>query len=114
MRGIKCSFTTYGGPLNLRSHTRARAVGSRRFTDERGVVLYYAIPLVRRRPSPGSCILGYQIVPDHEGTISVGIAVLRTFLGFIAVCLAPFTARDQSKAKFWLDKLFGTRAVRLN
>jgi uncharacterized RDD family membrane protein YckC len=78
------------------------------------VVLYYAIPLVRRRPSPGSCILGYQIVLDHEGTISVGIAVLRTFLGFIAVCLAPFTARDQSEAKFWLDKLFGTRAVRLN
>ena len=78
------------------------------------VVLYYAAPLVRRKPSPGSCILGYQLVPDPERTITIGMAVLRTLLGFVAVCLAPFTARRHGKGKFWLDKLFGTRAVRLN
>jgi len=77
------------------------------------LVLYYAAPLVRRRPSPGSCILGYQLVADSEPTITAGIAVLRTLVGFIAVCLAPFTAW-QHKEKFWLDKLFGTRAIRLN
>lgn len=78
------------------------------------VVLYYAVPLARRRPSPGSCTLGYQIVPDHKGTITVATAVLRTLVGFFAVCRAPFTARNRSKEKFWLDKLFGTRAVRLS
>ena len=43
--------------------------------------------------------------------------MLRTFLGFVAVSafyLAPFLARDRKKGQFWLDKVFGTRAVRLS
>jgi uncharacterized RDD family membrane protein YckC len=81
------------------------------------LVLYFALPLIRRRPSPGGCIVGYQIVPDEGITLTFRMAVLRTLLGFIAVCsayLAPFIARDRKKGKFWLDKVFGTRAITLN
>jgi uncharacterized RDD family membrane protein YckC len=80
------------------------------------LVFYYALPLIRGRPSPGACIAGYQIVPENGTTLSLRTAVLRTLLGFFAVCsfyLAPFIARDRKNGKFWLDKVFGTRAVRL-
>jgi uncharacterized RDD family membrane protein YckC len=82
-----------------------------------GLGFYYALPLIRGRPSPGACIVGYQIIPDEGTTISFRTALLRTLLGFIAVCsayLAPFVARDRKKGKFWLDRVFGTRAVKLN
>jgi len=81
-----------------------------------GLVFYFVFPLTRLRPSPGACIAGYQIVPDDGITISVRTAILRTLLGFIALCaayLAPFVARDRKKGKFWLDAVFGTRALRL-
>lgn len=77
---------------------------------------YYAFPIVRRRPSPGACITGYQILPDDGVTINARTALLRTLLGFIAASsayLAPFVARDRKKGKFWLDRVFGTRAVTL-
>jgi uncharacterized RDD family membrane protein YckC len=79
-----------------------------------GLVLYYAFPLTRRRPSPGACIAGYQIVSDDGAAINMRIALLRTLLGLIAVCtvyLAPFIARDRKKGKFWVDAVFGTRAL---
>ena len=81
-----------------------------------GLVSYYALPLVRRKPSPGACIVGYQIIPDDGTTLNFRTAVLRTLVGFIAVAgawLAPFIARDRKEGKFWLDKIFGTRAVTL-
>jgi uncharacterized RDD family membrane protein YckC len=81
------------------------------------LVLYYALPLIRRKPSPGSSIVGYQIIPDEGTTLTFRTAVLRTLLGFIAVWgayLAPFVERDRKEGKFWLDKVFGTRAVTLN
>jgi hypothetical protein len=80
------------------------------------LVFYYAFPLDRRRPSPGACIAGYQIVPDDGVTMTPKAALLRTLLGFIAACgayLAPFIARDRRKGKFWLDRVFGTRALTL-
>ena len=80
-----------------------------------GLVFYFALPLIRRRPSPGACITGYQIVPDEGTTMTLRTAILRTLLGFIAACaayLAPFIARDRKKGKFWLDAVFGTRALR--
>lgn len=80
------------------------------------LVFYFALPLARRRPSPGACILGYQIVPDEGTTFKFRAALLRTLLGFIAACcwwLAPFLSRDRKKGKFWLDMVFETRAVRL-
>lgn len=79
-----------------------------------GIVLYYAYPLIRCRPSPGACIVGYQIVPDDGITITPKMALLRTLLGIVAASaayLAPFIARDQQRGKFWLDKVFGTRAM---
>ena len=81
-----------------------------------GLVFYFVFPLTRLRPSPGACIAGYQIVPDDGIAISVRTAILRTLLGFIALCaayLAPFVARDRKKGKFWLDAVFGTRALML-
>jgi hypothetical protein len=80
------------------------------------LVLYYALPLTRCRPSPGSCIAGYQIVSDAGGSINTRAALLRTLLGFVAACtayLAPFIARDRKKGRFWLDAVFGTRALML-
>lgn len=80
------------------------------------LVFFFALPLIRRRPSPGAWITGYQIVPDDGKTLTVQMAILRTVLGFIAVCsayLAPFIARNRKKGKFWLDVVFGTRALRL-
>jgi hypothetical protein len=79
-----------------------------------GLVFYYAFPLIRHRPSPGACITGYQIVPDEGVTMTLRTAILRTLLGFIAACaayVAPFVARDRKQGKFWLDAVFGTRAL---
>jgi len=61
-------------------------------------------------------VLGYQVVFEEGKTPSLGAAILRTLLGFLAVCaayLAPFVGRDRKKGKFWLDKIFGTQAVKL-
>jgi RDD family protein len=80
------------------------------------LVLYFAWPLVRRMPSPGACIVGYQVVADDGTSLSLGKAVQRTLLGFVALSawfLAPFVARERGKGKFWLDKVFDTRAVRI-
>jgi len=81
-----------------------------------GLLFYFAFPLVRRRPSPGASITGYQIVTDDGITMTTRTAILRTLLGFIAACgayLAPFIARDRKRGKFWLDTVFGTRAMKL-
>jgi uncharacterized RDD family membrane protein YckC len=81
------------------------------------LVCYFALPLIRRKPSPGTCILGYQVIPVEGTTVGLRTAVLRTLLGFIAVCaayLAPFVSRDRKRGQFWLDKVFGTQAVRLS
>jgi len=80
------------------------------------LLFYYALPLIRLRPSPGTCIVGYQVLPDEGTTLSLRTALLRTLLGFVAVAaayIAPFVSRDRTKGKFWLDKVFGTHAVRL-
>ena len=82
-----------------------------------GLVFYFVFPLIRLRPSPGACITGYQIVPDDGTPMSVRAAIVRTLLGFIALCaayLAPFVARDRKKGKFWLDAVLGTRALMLS
>jgi hypothetical protein len=81
------------------------------------LVCYFALPLIRCKPSPGACILGYQVIPVEGTTVGLRTAVFRTLLGFIAVCaayLAPFVARDRNKGQFWLDKVFRTQAVRLS
>lgn len=80
------------------------------------MTFYYTWPLLRRKPSPGACIMGYQIVSDEGISITVKMAILRTMLGFIALGgwpVAPFVNRDQKNGKFWLDKVFQTHAVKL-
>lgn len=82
-----------------------------------GLAFYNAWPIVRHRPSPGTCIMGYQVVADEGVTLTLGKALLRTLLGFIAVCtayLVPFIFRDRKQGKFWLDKVFGTHAMKLS
>lgn len=81
-----------------------------------GLIVYFAVPLIHRRPSPGACIMGYQVVPDDGITMTIQTAILRILLGFIALCIAyiaPFIERDRENGKFWLDKVFGTRALML-
>ena len=53
-----------------------------------GMALYFALPLVRGRPSPGSCMMGYQIVAGNGETMTMKQALKRVFFGFIAVCSA--------------------------
>lgn len=80
-------------------------------------VLYFAIPLVFQRPTPGTCVMGYRIAPDSGKNVTLTRAVLRSLLGFFAVCTAwaaPFIGRDRERGKFWLDKVFSTHAVTLS
>jgi hypothetical protein len=78
--------------------------------------LYFLVPLIRRRPSPGACILGYQIIPDDGQSLTVGNATTRIFLGCVAVGLwplAPFIGRERHRGKMWIDRVCNTRAVEL-
>jgi len=81
-----------------------------------GLVSFYAWPLTRLLPTPGSCVMGYRIVADEDQTLTVRSWFLRVLLGFVAACawpVAPFAGRDERKGKFWLDNVFRTRAVKL-
>jgi uncharacterized RDD family membrane protein YckC len=81
-----------------------------------GLAFYNAYPLLRRRPTPGSRIMRYQVVSDEGITLTFGKALLRPMLGFVSVCaayLAPFVGRERSKGKFWVDLVFKTHAVKL-
>jgi hypothetical protein len=78
------------------------------------LLFYFVIPLVRRRPSPGSCITGYQIISDAGECLTLRKAILRTILGFLAMSmwpLTPFIARQRKKGKVWFDREFSTHAV---
>ena len=80
------------------------------------LLLYFALPLVRRRPSPGSCIAGYQVLPDEGEALGLSRALLRTVVGFFAMSiwpLTPFIARQRNKGKVWFDRIFNTHAVAL-
>lgn len=82
-----------------------------------GLLFYFTIPLVLRRPSPGACVAGYQVVADVGYSLSLRRALLRNLVGYIALCsawIAPFVGRNQQDGKFWLDKVFHTRAVHLD
>jgi uncharacterized RDD family membrane protein YckC len=81
-----------------------------------GTLAFYVIPLTRSRPSPGSCVAGYQIVVIGDTRLTLRKAILRTLLGFVATAsayLAPFLGRNRRLGQFWLDKVFATQAVKL-
>jgi len=78
--------------------------------------LYYLLPLVRRRPSPGALIVGYQIVCDEGQSLSFSDAAARTLLGIIGIVgwfVTAFVGRERNKGKLWFDQVFHTRAVLL-
>ena len=79
------------------------------------VLFYFALPVLCARPSPGACLLGYQILPEDGKTPTLAKAVQRSLIGFVAVCgapLAPFVGGDKL-IKSWLDERFGVKAVTL-
>jgi uncharacterized membrane protein YhdT len=69
-------------------------------------LLYFAFPLIRKRPSPGSCVMGYQIVGDSGSRISLKTALKRVVLGF------TFMA-DRKRQIPQIDRWCGTHAVKL-
>jgi hypothetical protein len=80
------------------------------------LAFYFAIPLVRRRPSPGACVMGYVVVADNGSGLTLRWALLRSLVGFFAVSMWPISAflvRDRKKGKFWVDQIFSTHAVKL-
>lgn len=80
-----------------------------------GMAGYFTVPLLRQRPSPGACILGYQVVPDEGTNLTVRAALLRVLAGFPAASapyLAPFVGRDKKKGKIWIDLISQTHATR--
>lgn len=82
-----------------------------------GLLFYFATPFVLRRPSPGACVAGYQVVADVGYSLSLRRALLRSLIGYIALCsawIAPFVGRNKQEGKFWLDKVFHTRAMHLD
>jgi uncharacterized RDD family membrane protein YckC len=81
------------------------------------ILAFYAFPLYRNRPSPGSCIAGYQVTVVGGTPLTLRRSLLRTLLGFVAAAtpyLAPFLNRNRQRGQFWLDRVFGTHAVKLN
>ncbi len=80
------------------------------------ILAFYAFPLLRNRPTPGSSVAGYQITAASGRPLTLRRAVLRTLLGFVAVAaffLAPVLDRNRQRGQFWLDKVFETQAVKL-
>jgi hypothetical protein len=80
------------------------------------IVVFYALPLYRNRPSPGSCIAGYQVTVVGENPLTLRQSLLRTLLGLVAAAtpyLAPFLKRNRRQGQFWLDRVFETQAVKL-
>ncbi len=81
------------------------------------ILAFYAFPLYRNRPSPGSCIAGYQVTVVGEVPLTLRQSLFRTLLGFVAAAtpyLAPILNRNRQRGQFWLDRVFGTQAVKLN
>jgi uncharacterized RDD family membrane protein YckC len=78
------------------------------------LIFYFAWPLMRRRPTPGECILHFQIVSDDGKPVPFGRAVSRAFY-------SPFTSwwwmRRRSSSpmykvkEFQLDEDFDTHAA---
>jgi hypothetical protein len=70
------------------------------------LALYYTWPLVRGRPTPGACIMGYQIVGNNGPTLTLGAALRRTLWGFTFL-------RDWREKSLRIDEISETHAVGL-
>lgn len=75
------------------------------------LVVYFALPLLRGRPSPGAGVMGYQIVVANENPMTWKRATFRTLMGFVGLgawFLTPLFWRDRRKGQFWLDRMAET------
>jgi hypothetical protein len=43
------------------------------------MLLYFALPIHRRRPSPGACILGYLVLPDNDEVFTLRRALTERY-----------------------------------
>ncbi|HLY98751.1 MAG TPA: RDD family protein [Candidatus Angelobacter sp.] len=80
------------------------------------LVVYFTVPLLRQRPSPGACMLGYQVVSDEGTALTPVHAIVRTLFAFLAMgawFITLFVFRNRKKGKLWFDYVFHTRAVTL-
>ena len=68
------------------------------------VALYYIWPLVRDRPTPGACIMGYQIVAANGAALTFRGALRRTLWGFSFL-------RDWREKSLRIDEETETHAV---
>jgi len=71
------------------------------------LVFYYALPLVRGRPSPGACVMGYQIVADEGVALTWDLAIKRTLWGWTSFL------GDRKRTKLRIDESYKTHAVKL-
>lgn len=70
------------------------------------LLIYFALPLVRGRPTPGACALGYQIVGDGGARVTPLVALKRIVLGITFL-------GDRKRNVARIDSWFGTHAVKL-
>jgi len=77
---------------------------------------YFALAWRLGKPTPGSCIFGFRILPDEGSRLPFWKAWCRAMLGAISLLgwpcwiLAYWVVRDKDRRKFWLDVIFKTHA----
>jgi hypothetical protein len=80
------------------------------------LMTYFALPLLLGKPSPGACILGYQIVPDDGFEMTPLIALGRGALDFVSLCEiygTLFGILKRKRGSYWVDRFFHTHAIQL-
>lgn len=82
-------------------------------------MLSHTVPekLLEQFGCPDSRKKSLWVIADEGCVTSLRLALLRSIVGYLALCfgfIAPFVGRDKKAGKFWLDKLFHTRAILLN
>jgi uncharacterized RDD family membrane protein YckC len=78
--------------------------------------LYFAVPVARGTQTLGCHLVGIRIVDFDGAKVSLGRAVLRSFLAFVAACAffitLPLAWLSGDKGVLWHDTVMDTRAVR--
>ncbi len=80
-----------------------------------GLLLYFAWPQYRARPSPGDLLLGIRVTQTRPRPLSLSNAMGRVLLGMLAFSAwfitVPLALADPEK-RMWQDKAYGTRVVK--
>jgi len=77
-------------------------------------LLYFALPLARGKPTPGTCVMGYVVVRDDGARLGFAAAIKRTLLAVVGLMVWPVAlfGWQSSRGKFWWDRVLHTGAVR--